>query len=69
MIDRTTVVQLAERAGFGANQRNTLLTKLTLFAKYVEDEVRQQPATVADVPKKKPAKTLSQGGLSKGKAD
>lgn len=39
-ITRDRVVDLAARAGFGANQRNTLLTKLTLFATLLRDSLR-----------------------------
>lgn len=35
MITKDQIIDMAGRAGFGANQRNTLLVKLEFFAKYV----------------------------------
>lgn len=35
MITETQLSELAEKAGFGANQRNTYRVKLMLFARYV----------------------------------
>lgn len=39
-ITRDRVVELAARAGFGAQQRNTLLAKLMLFATFLRDSLR-----------------------------
>ena len=40
-ITKAELIDAAARAGFGANQRNTLLVKLILFAKYLGVEVKE----------------------------
>lgn len=45
MIDKQTLNRLAAEAGFGANQRTTLLVKLTKFAELVERNAMSLPAS------------------------
>lgn len=53
MITKDQIIDMAGRAGFGANQRNTLLVKLELFAKYVwsaaQDAARKEDREDAEV--------------------
>jgi hypothetical protein len=45
MIDKQTLNRLATEAGFGANQRTTLLVKLTKFAELVQRHTTSLPAS------------------------
>jgi hypothetical protein len=42
IIPDRVIVELASKAGFGANLRNTHLVKLVLFAKYIVEYVNAQ---------------------------
>ena len=47
-MDTDKVIKFAGEAGFGGNQRNTLLVKLMAFAHRVEREEREACAKVCD---------------------
>ena len=48
MIDKQTLNRLAAEAGFGANQRTTLLVKLTKFAELVERHTRNNELRIPE---------------------
>lgn len=41
-MDKMTIIKLAAQAGFGANQRNTLLVKLMMFAALIEVHLKEK---------------------------
>jgi len=47
-MDKAQVIALAGKAGFGGNQRNTLLVKLMAFAKEVEQAEREACAVTCE---------------------